>query len=50
MHCRSSDASFIEIKDDTYELLDGESILTNYPLRFLKNTEACEGCKIKNDD
>jgi len=39
--------SFIKIKDKTYELLDGKSILMNYPLHFLKNTEACKGYKHK---
>jgi len=53
MHCRSSDASFIKIEDEACELLDGKSVLMNYPLHFLKNTKACEGCKNKikkNDD
>jgi len=47
MHCRSNDGSFIKIKDEIRELLDGESVLTNYPLHFLKSTEACKGCKNK---
>jgi len=32
------------------KLLDGESVLTNYPLCFLKNTKACEGCKNKKEN
>jgi len=28
-------------------LLDGEIILTNYPLHFLENTKVHEGCEIK---
>jgi len=31
------------------ELLDGKSVLTNYPLYFLKNTEARKGCKNKKN-
>jgi len=48
MHCRSSDASVIKIKDKTCGLLDGKSILMNYPLPFLKITEAHEGCENKS--
>jgi len=39
--------NFIRIEDETCELLDGESVLTNYPFYLLKNTEAREGCKNK---
>ena len=31
------------------ELLDGKSVLMNYPLHFLKNTEARKGCKNKKN-
>jgi len=48
MHCRSSDASFIKIKDETYKLLDGKSVLTNYPLHFLKITKVRKGFENKN--
>jgi len=47
MHYRSSDASFIRIEDETCKLLDGGSVLMNYPLYFLRNTKAREGCKNK---
>jgi len=33
-NCRSKDASFIKIEDETCELLDGKSVLTNYLLHF----------------
>jgi len=42
--------SFIKIEDETCELLDGESVLMNYPLHFLKNTEAHEGYESKKKD
>jgi len=36
LHSRSDDTSFVKIKVETYELLGGVSIFTNYPLHFLK--------------
>jgi len=49
MHCRSSDASFIKIEGETCELLDGESVFTNYLLHFLKSTKAHEGFENKKN-
>jgi len=38
---------FVKIEDETCKLLDGESVLMNYPLHLLKDTKAHKGIKNK---